>query len=621
MRDPRLFQLRPGPRGGQVVYHRSPSGRKSTRRVPSSVTTKAQASRYLIASGGRNAPASPVTKFHLRKANGTRVPLAPKLPNQPLTCASLRNLSGVRKIGAGRQGVIYAANRRRNFITREIAIKVAPFDKSSERRGEKQPAQVEYDIQEAVRKVAMGGVILPLKFVECNDFVSVADMNNINNKRKNIDPHHQYVLFMERADGGSVRDWIQANSNRLTDSDILKIIHKVLATLDRILKTHPEFRHNDLHLDNILVGKGEPKIADFGWSRLKKTGTNPAVNTALANGTASRFGIGPDTSSRYDMHLFLNELRRFITKLGKFPKTRAFLEKYIPVGYREFSDTYTSDGRLKYGMQFPGLPTIKKILEDKAMGGAGSPVRNSPKPSAPRPIPRPKSVSPRKNYTNEEFVGMTPRTFMKLTPSTRARAVAIRKAAKGKGGPVQPKPHANNATAKRMPSPKRGPTKPGVRISPRTLKSNKFNRLVVSLLNIAGSSPYQNRWNSARNKALKVVEARLIEGKPAFSPSPVRRQPSPVRRQPSPVRRQPSPVRRPKLPSPASPLARRSPSGVVKSASSGRYKVTGSSGRLVYANGAAVSMDFIKALAARKGVNTKGLRSKEAIARAIFNRK
>jgi hypothetical protein len=32
-------------------------------------------------------------------------------------------------------------------------------------------------------------------------------------------------------------------------------------------------------------------------------------------------------------------------------------------------------------------------------------------------------------------------------------------------------------------------------------------------------------------------------------------------------------------------------------------------------------MDFIKALAARKGVNTKGLRSKEAIARAIFNRK
>jgi serine/threonine protein kinase len=523
--------------------------------------------------------------------------------------------------------VIYAANRRRNFFVRDIAIKVSPFDKSSERRGEKQPAQVEYDIQEAVRKVAWGGVILPLKFVECKDFVSVTDMNNINNKTKNIDPHHQYVLFMERADGGSLRDWIRANLDKLTDADLLKMIRKVLMTLDRILTTYPEFRHNDLYLDNILMHKGEPKLADFGWSRLKKTGTNPAVNTALANGIATRFGIGPDTSSRYDMHLFLNELRRFITRLGKFPVTRAFLEKSIPVGYREFSDTYTVDGRLKYGVQLPGLPNIKKILEDKAMTGRVSPPKaksaSPPRPApTPRPAPKVKSASPRKNYTNEEFIGMTPRQFLKLSPATRARAAAVRRANKGKG-PAQPnKPRANsatNATAKRRASPRRAPARAtgGARISPRTLRSNKFNRFAASLLNTNSSSPYQSRWNAARAKAIKAVEARLNAGKPAFSPSPMRRLPSPL----SPL----SPARPPRLPSPLSPLgpppARRSPSGVVKSAGSGRYKVTGPSGRLVYANGSAVSMDFIKALASRKGVNTKGLRSKEAIARAIFNRK
>ena len=623
MRDPRRFQLRPGPGSSKVVYHRSPSGRKATRLVPGSVSNKNSAVRFLQATGGRGDPTAGALpnkgggntrpKFYINRS-GVRIPLPPQLPNQPLTCKSLRDLTGVRKIGAGRQGVIYAANRRRNFFVREIAIKVSPVDKSSERRGEKQPAQVEYDIQEAVRKVAWGGVILPLKFVECKDFVSVTDMNNINNKTKNIDPHHQYVLFMERADGGSLRDWIRANLDKLTDADLLKMIRKVLMTLDRILTAYPEFRHNDLHLDNVLMHKGEPKIADFGWSRLKKTGTNPAVNTALANGTAARFGIGPDTSSRYDVHLFLNELRRFITRLGKFPKTRAFLEKYIPLGYREFSDAYTVDGRLKYGVPLPGLPNIKKILEDKAMGGAGSPPKAAPKAksaSPPKAAPKAKSASPRKNYKNEEFIGMTPRTFMKLTPTTRARAAAIRKAAKGKG-PAQPnKPRANNATAKRMPSPKRAPAKPGVRVSPRILRSNKFNRLVVSLLNMNNTAPYQNRWNAARLKAIKAVEARLTNGKPAFSPSP--------------VRRLPSPVRRPRLPSPLSPLgpppARRSPSGVVKSAGSGRYKVTGPSGRLVYANGAAVTMDFIKALASRKGVNTKGLRSKEAIARAIFNRK
>ena len=638
MRDPRRFQLRPGPGSSKVVYHRSPSGRKATRLVPGSVSNKNSAVRFLQATGGRGDPtagALPNTgggntrpKFYINRS-GVRIPLPPKLPNQPLTCASLRNLTGVRKIGAGRQGVIYAANRRRNFFVRDIAIKVSPFDKSSERRGEKQPAQVEYDIQDAVRKVAWGGVILPLKFVECKDFVSVTDMNNINNKTKNIDPHHQYVLFMERADGGSLRDWIRANLDKLTDADLLKMIRKVLMTLDRILTAYPEFRHNDLYLENILMHKGEPKLADFGWSRLKKTGTNPAVNTALANGIATRFGIGPDTSSRYDMHLFLNELRRFITRLGKFPATRAFLEKHIPVGYREFSDTYTVDGRLRYGVQLPGLPNIKKILEDKAMTGRVSPPKaksaSPPRPApTPRPAPKAKSASPRKNYTNEEFIGMTPRTFMKLSPNTRARAVAIRKAAKGKG-PAQPnKPRANsatNATAKRRASPRRMPARAtgGARITPRTLRSNKFNRFAASLLNTNSSSPYQSRWNAARAKAIKAIEARLNAGKPAFSPSPVRppRLPSPL----SPL----SPAKPPRLPSPLSPLgpppARRSPSGVVKSAGSGRYKVTGPSGRLVYANGSAVSMDFIKALASRKGINTKGLRSKEAIARAIFNRK
>jgi hypothetical protein len=201
---------------------------------------------------------------------------------------------------------------------------------------------------------------------------------------------------------------------------------------------------------------------------------------------------------------------------------------------------------------------------------------------------------------------MSPRRFLALSPATRARAAAVRKANKVAVPRVMNlpvKPRANNATAKRMPSPKRAPVKAGVRISPGTLRSSKFNRLVTSLLNMNNSAPYQNRWNAARNKAIKAVEARLVAGKPAFSPSPVK------------VARLPSPL------SPIGPRpVRRSPTGVVRSAGSGRFKVPGPSGRLVYADGATVSMNFLKNLASRKGVNTKGLRSKEAIARAIFNR-
>jgi hypothetical protein len=626
MRDPRKFQLTSGPRG-KYVYHRSPSGRKVTRNVPNSVMTKNDAVRFLRQSGGRGAPRLAPTpggpKFIM--IGGRKVPTGPKLPNQPLDCAALSHLSGMKKIGSGRQGIIYAANRRSNYVIREIAIKVSPFDKAAAKRGEKQPAEVEYKIQDAVRRVAQGGVVSSMQLVECRDFVSASNMNNINKIGKNIDPHRQFVLFMERANDGSLAKWIKANASRLTDSDLMRIIAKVLSTLYRIAKTYPEFRHNDMHLENILMNKGEPKIADFGWSRIQKTGTNPAVNTALKNGTAAKFGIGPNTDPRYDTHLFLNELRRYLIKFGKFTATVNFLNKYIPSGYREFEDTYTHEGRLRYDMAFPGLPTLRTILKDPLLKvkltpsparSANSNSNSNSNANVARPAPKPKSPSPRKNYTNANFLAMTPRQFLKLSPATRARAAAVRKANKGKG-PAGKGGAKVNATAKRMPSPKRLPSPPKVRISPRTLRSNKFNRLVVSLLNMNNSVPYQNRWNAARTKAMNVVKGRLAGGKPAFSPSPVRRQPSPARRQPTPPR--------PRLPSPLSPLGppptRRSPSGVVRSAGSGRYKVVGPSGRLVYANGAAVPMNFIKALASRKGVSIKGLRSKEAIAKAIFNRK
>jgi hypothetical protein len=50
-----------------------------------------------------------------------------------------------------------------------------------------------------------------------------------------------------------------------------------------------------------------------------------------------------------------------------------------------------------------------------------------------------------------------------------------------------------------------------------------------------------------------------------------------------------------------------------------RIKMMGNAGRVVYANGSAVSMDYIKGIAARYGINIKGMRSKAEIARAIFS--
>lgn len=642
MRDPRKFQLTSGPRG-KYVYHISPSGRKVTRNVPNTVMTKVDAMHFFIDTNGRpyRRP-NAATRYFMK--NGVRVPLPPPPPRRaaprnisspipaPLPCANLLKLNHVEKIGSGRQGAIYRGLWRHGASAEEVAVKVCPFDKAADRRGEKQPAEVEWTIMKTIGRAARGGVLRAMQFnPNCPDFASVAEMNAINKIGKNIDPHRQSVMFMEMATGGPLSKWLVTKWRTISDDYMLEIINKVLGTLHHIMKKFPEFRHNDLYLENILMMRnGTPKIADLGWARLKKTGTNPAVNTALANGTAARYGIGPDTSSRYDMHLFLNELRRLLNKLPGFPRTKAFLARCIPVGYREFNDVYTRDGRLKYGVQLPGLPNLRTILRDPEMRwnrASPSPVKVAPAPKrnanankAPKrnanankgPAPKRNAngngagPAPRRNYTNNNFIKMTPRTFLALSPRTKARATEIRKAAKGKGPARNNKPRVNsaaNATARKRTSPRRAPVRSNVRVSPGTLRSAKFNRFVASLLNMAGSAPYQNRWNAARLKAIAAVENRLRAGKPAFSPSPPRaRLPSPL----SPLGPPPAPAR--------------SPSGVIRSAGSGRYKVTGPSGRLVYADGSTVTMNFLKGLASRKGVNVRGLRSKADIAKAIFNR-
>jgi hypothetical protein len=118
-----------------------------------------------------------------------------------------------------------------------------------------------------------------------------------------------------------------------------------------------------MHLDNILIVAGRPKILDFGWARLTGTGNNPAVNTAVESGAAGVYGIGPNTDARYDSHLFLKEIRTLLSRYPKFKKTLAQLDMWVPEGYRAFNDRYTHEGRLRYGLKsYPGLPSLRQIL-------------------------------------------------------------------------------------------------------------------------------------------------------------------------------------------------------------------------------------------------------------------
>ena len=421
---------------------------------------------------------------------------------------------------------------------------------------------------------------------------------------------------MEYCPDGSLKKWM--TSATLSDSSLRSVIARIIDTLRKIKSTHPYFNHNDLHLENIFMSKRGPLIGDFGWARLEKDGTNPAVNKANGTKTANLWGVGPKTDPRYDHHLILNEIRDWLIRHGgaaKYPQTITFLNMAVPVGYRGAKDTHVSEWRLKYDDPCSDLPSLTRLSRNPYI--MGKKLVTSPNLEAARRrlkkvggkkklVTSAALMGAKKGYTNEELMKMPAANFLKLSPNTRALAMGIRKG-KAAAKPV-PKPLVNNT--KRVPIRAAGPAPMKARkpIPSAVLKSAKFNKLVTKIWTnqgAIGGANFNNAWNKARKVALNHVQARINNNKAPFTPSP----PKPKAKTPSP------PKPKAKTPSPPKPRAR---PNFKLSPSSGRAKVKSkNTGRWVYAN-LHYSMEELKSLAVQLSVNVKGLRSKANIAKKLF---
>jgi hypothetical protein len=87
----------------------------------------------------------------------------------------------------------------------------------------------------------------------------------------------------------------------------------------------------------------------------------------------------------------------------------------------------------------------------------------------------------------------------------------------------------------------------------------------------------------------------------------------------SPPKKVPIPPK--KIPIPPKKVPKKVPTGSNFQISPGskRLKILNpETGRMVYADGPSVTLEYLKNLAARRGVNIRGLRAKNAIARKIF---
>jgi serine/threonine protein kinase len=555
-----------------------------------------------------------------------------------MTCDQLKSsLDSLTPIGKGRQGIVFTA-KQLDGNKRPFAVKVAPRDLAAKKRGEPQPVDIEFNIQGAVQALSPN-VVRIYKNMRCLDFIEPTRMNmpNVQNATR-YDKSQQGILLMEFATGGSLDSWLKKRAH-INDAIMAHIISDILTALFKIQKKYPDFRHNDLHMQNIFVADRGFLIGDFGWARLKKSGTNPAVNTANGTRTASFWGVGPKTDERYDHHLFLNELLEWAQKHfpADHPKAIEFMKMVVPPGYRGANDTHVSEWRLKYDDPCPGLPSLAQVLSHPFLTGkkrvtsinlkaakaalkvvkvkrvfSANLLKAKAKLKAPKALKIVTSAQLRKAKAALKPVAR-PKPKPRITDyNLRAAKAKLRKVVIN----VKPK---GNATARKSTAAFGGgmaAMKNKHKPFPRDiLRSAKFNKMVAKIYEnrggLNGGANFSNAWNKARKLAINRIQERVNNNKAPFTPSPPKPLPPPL----SPLGPPPKPKAKPKAPSPPKPKAR---PNFRLSPSSGRAKIQSkNSGRWVYAN-LHYSMDELKSLAAKLSVNVKGLRSKANIAKKLF---
>ena len=269
---------------------------------------------------------------------------------------------GMARLASGQQGVVFLASTD-PAGKRKVIIKVSPTDKAFSATN--QAARVEYNIQKALYKVVPRHIPKPIKFFDHKLFIPVSAFTD---RRPSIFNYSkQMVMYTEYAHGGTLKSWLRKMGDRITDKVMADIIRQVIGTLKKIHTKYPEFRHNDLHLGNVLVDNTGKKIrlllTDFGLARLTKRGSNPVINS----GSYRSSGISNSTSYKYDAHYFLNALDSEI-KRG-LPQTESFLGRMLQGSYRGANTNKVTAYRLKNGVSNAGFPSFNEILRDPFLSG------------------------------------------------------------------------------------------------------------------------------------------------------------------------------------------------------------------------------------------------------------
>lgn len=149
-----------------------------------------------------------------------------------------------------------------------------------------------------------------------------------------------FYMYSEYVDGGSLKK--HKNDPRLS-----QLVHKVFLELKIIHDKRPSFRHNDLHVDNVLIKGNTPLIYDFGFSNMK-----------LDKKLKDDYGIYPRNNPMYDFHFFTNSI------VAEFPQK--FKDKALSVFPPEYiaeNSSVVKNWRLRSDVIHKNLPTMDQVIK------------------------------------------------------------------------------------------------------------------------------------------------------------------------------------------------------------------------------------------------------------------
>lgn len=153
-----------------------------------------------------------------------------------------------------------------------------------------------------------------------------------------------FYMYSEYIKNGTLK-------NKKNHPKVDEYVYKVLTSLKKIHDKYPSFRHNDLHVDNVLIKGDTPLIYDFGFANWYG---NPIFDSKLKKD----YGIYPGNHPMYDFHFFITSVSADLPSRFKEKALKVFPPEYLVK-----DSPVVCEYRLRSDVKHPNLPTMNQVLQ------------------------------------------------------------------------------------------------------------------------------------------------------------------------------------------------------------------------------------------------------------------